>query len=342
MADNKHAALRYEVLDRCLSDRRRAYHANELLEACNHALSAIGTSGIQRRQLYDDINYMIEHYEAPIEREQDGHKMILRYSDPDFSIRKRPLSQNDMAQLKDTLLMLNRFKGMPQFEWMEELVNKLAAEFQLDGNCAAYVGFEHNEGVPGMKHFSPILEAIAAGKNIRFRYKPFPKEEITVTMSPHVLKQYNHRWYLLGHQPGVDYIPNYALDRIKGSVKTAGGKFVATDIDYQGDYFDDIVGISHLADSELEEIVLQVDDDYIGYFESNPIPGSLRPVKGQPGYYTIKVRYNYELANTIFAHADKIRIVRDPSGKLTAEVRRRWERAGEKIGQTQRSSGDCN
>jgi hypothetical protein len=46
------------------------------------------------------------------------------------------------------------------------------------------------------------------------------------------------------------------------------------------------------------------------------------------------------LANTIFAHADKIRIVRDPSGKLTAEIRRRWEKAGEKIGQTRRLSGN--
>ncbi len=332
MADNKHAALRYETIDRCLGNKRKEYHIEELLEACNDAIyDAYGTDGIKRRQLYDDLNYMEMHYDAPILRERDGHRMVIRYSDPDFSIRNRPLSQSDVAQLKDTLLMLNRFKGMPQFEWMDELVHKLSAEFHIDENCATYVGFEQNEGVPGMKHFSAILDAITAGKNIRFRYKPFTREEITVKMSPHFLKQYNHRWYLLGHQEGVDFIPNYALDRIKGSVQKVGGKYVATDIDYQGDYFDDIVGISHFADSELEEIVLQVDDDYVGYFESNPIHGSLRPVKGQPGVYKIKVRYNYELANVIFAHADKIRIVQDRSGKLTAEVRRRWEKAGEKF-----------
>ncbi|MCR4736703.1 MAG: hypothetical protein K5846_00915 [Bacteroidales bacterium] len=44
---------------------------------------------------------------------------------------------------------------------------------------------------------------------------------------------------------------------------------------------------------------------------------------------------NIFITSWLFAHADKIRIVRDPSGKLTAEIRRRWEKAGEKIGQTQ-------
>lgn len=333
MANNKHALLRYETLDRCLSDRRAAYHINELKDACNDALLSEHDESclVEIRQIYYDLQYMQEHYNAPIVRAQDGHRTIISYSDPDFSIRKRPMSQNDIAQLKDTLTLLSRFKGMPKYEWIEEIVGKLSAEFKLDENCAAYVSFEHNEGVQGIKHFSPILDAISQKQVITFQYKPYTMEERKVTMSPHLLKQYNQRWYVIGHEADVDYIPNYALDRIKGTVKINRKQhYVESTLDYEK-YFSDIVGITHYSDSELEEIILQVDDDYISYFESNPIHDPLYPVNGKPGFYKLKVRYNYELATAIFSHLDKIRVIQDPSGKLTAELKRRWKKAGEKL-----------
>lgn len=333
MANNKHALLRYETLDRCLGDKRAAYNIEDLKKACNKVLySEHGEDClVEKRQIYYDLQYMQEHYNAPIARERDGHSMILYYSDPDFSIRKRPLSQNDIAQLKDTLTLLSRFKGMPKYDWVEEIVGKLAAEFKLDENCAAYVCFEQKEEIPGIQHFEPVLEAIAAKQVITFRYKPMNKEELKITLSPHYLKQYNHRWYVLGHDENVDFIPNYALNRIKGEVKVnRKKKYTESDVNYEK-YFNDIIGVTHYEDSELEEIVLQVDDDYISYLESNPIHDSLRPVRGMPGCYKIKVRFNHELVTTIFAHLDKIRVVQDPSGKLTAELRRRWEKAGEKI-----------
>jgi hypothetical protein len=235
-----------------------------------------------------------------------------------------------MMQLKDTLTLLNRFKGMPQFEWMEDLVNKLTIEFNLDENSKPYVGFAQNE-VKGLGYFSPILEAISAKQVISFRYKPMDKKEMNITISPHYLKQYNHRWYVLGHvlgfKEGKDIIPIYPLDRIIGEVKINRKQaYKESQVNYET-YFDDIIGVTHYRDSKLEEFIMQVDKDYIPYFESNPIHETLRPVKDRPGCYKIKVRYNLELANTIFVHLDKIKILQDPSGKLTTELRRRWEDA---------------
>lgn len=334
MANFKYVNLRYETIDKCLSNKRKTYYIDDLVNACNKAIQEKYAESdgerVKKRQIYYDLKYLEEHYEAPIERKRDGHKMIISYSDPDFSIRKRPLSQNDMMQLKDTLTLLNRFKGMPQFEWMEDLVNKLAIEFNLDENSKPYVGFAQNE-VQGLNYFSPILEAISAKQVITFRYKPLNKEEKKVSLSPHYLKQYNHRWYVLGHEKEVNFIPSYALDRIIGEIKINRKQpYTENQVDYEK-YFNDIIGVTHYSDSELEEIFMQVDDDYIHLFESNPIHDSLKPIKGKPGCYKIKVRYNLELANTVFAHLDKIRIIQDPSGKLTAELRRRWKKAGEKL-----------
>ena len=331
MANFKYVNLRYETIDKCLSNTRKTYCIDDLVNACNKAIQEkFATSDgerVKKRQIYYDLKYLKEHYEAPIARERDGHKMIISYSDPDFSIRKRPLSQNDMMQLKDTLTLLNRFKGMPQFEWIEDLVNKLAIEFNLnENNRKPYVGFAQNE-VMGLGYFSPILDAILAKQVITFRYKPMDKKEMNITISPHYLKQYNHRWYVLGYEEGKNMIPIYALDRIIGEVKINRKQaYKESQVNYET-YFDDIIGVTHYRDSKLEEIIMQVDKDYIPYFESNPIHETLRPVKDRPGCYKIKVRYNLELANTIFAHLDKIKILQDPSGKLTKELRRRWKEA---------------
>ena len=79
MSDNKHALLRYETIDRCLGNTRKVYHVQELLDECNEAIyERYGEGGIQKRQLYDDLNYMIEYYDAPIVRERDGHRDGVR------------------------------------------------------------------------------------------------------------------------------------------------------------------------------------------------------------------------------------------------------------------------
>lgn len=193
------------------------------------------------------------------------------------------------------------------------------------------MSFQQNQNVLGMKYLSPILNAISAKKAIEFRYKPYDLDEMTIIMSPHFMKQYNHRWYVLGHAENLDYIPNYALDRIKGKIKLSKKPFVESEIDYQDGFFDDIVGVTHYKNGILEKIVLQVDDDYVGYFESNPIHESLRPVKGKPGFYSLKVVFNNELATAIFSHLDKIRLVSDETGLLRAELSRRLQHALEKM-----------
>lgn len=80
------------------------------------------------------------------------------------------------------------------------------------------------------------------------------------------------------------------------------------------------VGVTHYDDCGMEEYILQVDDDYIGYFESNPIHNTLRLVRRQPCFYKMKVCYNLELSNVIFAYLDKIKILKDPFARLAKKL----------------------
>ena len=78
MATNKNAMARYRALDKCFSSRTRKYYMNDLIEACRMALErqngdsgSKGAEGVQRRQIFDDMNDMELMYGVIIDRIQD-------------------------------------------------------------------------------------------------------------------------------------------------------------------------------------------------------------------------------------------------------------------------------
>ena len=77
MPTNKHAIIRYHVLDRCFSDVYKHYFVEDLIEACNKALYEYdGSKGISRRQIFDDINFM-EDSSLSRENNEDVDAKIL-------------------------------------------------------------------------------------------------------------------------------------------------------------------------------------------------------------------------------------------------------------------------
>jgi hypothetical protein len=60
MPTNKHATIRYQTLDRCFSNPGRKYYIDDLIEACNNAIFEYnpGSTGVKRRQIYEDIRFM--------------------------------------------------------------------------------------------------------------------------------------------------------------------------------------------------------------------------------------------------------------------------------------------
>jgi len=141
MATNKNATLRYIALDRCLRNPGKRYDIGALVKACNDSLTDVdpNSSGVKKRQVYDDLKFMRDSrgYEAPIESEREGRKAFYRYSDRNYSINNQPLNEQEALQLKESLLTLSRFKGLPQFEWIEELITRLEQSFHLKTETAS-------------------------------------------------------------------------------------------------------------------------------------------------------------------------------------------------------------
>ena len=150
MPVTKQKLIRHYTLDRCLRNQTRRYYIEDLLAECNKALEAKDCPPISLRTIKNDINEFETLYNTDIAHIPDSHgRMYYRYEDPKFSLQQSVLSDDEVAKLKDTLLMLSRFKGLPQFEWMTELVTKIEAKLHLDAHTESVIGFEANEYLQG-------------------------------------------------------------------------------------------------------------------------------------------------------------------------------------------------
>ena len=275
MAENKGAKVRYRAIDKCLRSKHGRFCWEDLRDACEKELYDVymEPKSVSRRQIYDDLNYMesMEGYNAPIERIRDGKRIYFKYSDPNFAIDKSPITPDEMDQLKETILMLNRFKGMPQFGWMEEILSKLEDKFHLNGAEDSVIGFEQNLDLKGLENITPLFEAIVNKQVLNIRYKSFKKNKpITCEIHPYYLKQYNNRWFLFGWNTEFGAITNFALDRIEAVSPMLGEyrpKPEGLDFD---EYFDDVVGVT-IPKGKVEHIVMRVAPDRYPYIKNKPL-----------------------------------------------------------------------
>ena len=276
MAQNKGAIVRYRAIDKCLRSKHGKYGIDELRRACEEALYDAFSEriSVSRRQLYLDLNHMESNagYKADIEHYRDGKKMYYRYTNPDFSIEKTPITSEEMDQLKETILMLNRFKGMPHFEWMEELLSKLEDTFHLKGSEDSVIGFEQNLDLKGLENITPLFEAIVNKQVLNIRYKSFKANKpITCEIHPYFLKQYNSRWFLFGWNTEFGMITNFALDRIEAiSPMLAEYRPKPANINFD-EYFDDIVGVTIPKEKRIEHIVMRITPDQYPYIKNKPL-----------------------------------------------------------------------
>lgn len=316
MATNKHAIIRYQALDKCFSNFGRRFYIDDLIDACNDAIYDFTGSrdGIKRRQLYDDIRFMESEagYSIPLEKIDDGRKKYYRYSDKNFSINKQPLSQTEAEQLKDTIMMLNRFKGLPQFDWMEEVLARFEDTFKLKANIDNVVGFEQNPYLRGLEHFTALFNAIINKQSLKVEYKASFGEPQYYIIHPYFLKQYNNRWFLFGLCQREDHnkLMNMAIDRIVGFEPSSISYINNEEIDF-AEFFDDVVGVTVPSNRPLEIIRLRIDKKRYSYIETKPIHATqtVKEKNNDSVVIELKLIPNYEFETLLLGFSDSLEII---------------------------------
>lgn len=302
--------IRYQVLDRCLRNRYKRYYIEDLVAACNEALLEYSEKNepVKVRQVYKDLNFMEEKW-SNIARIPDGRRKYFQWEDPNFSISNQPLNDEEVDKLKETIFMLNRFKGMPQFEWMEELLSQLEDRFALKGQSKSVIGFEQNLDYTAVKHLSGLFNAIINNQSLKIVYQKFDGVQRIWYIHPYYIKQYNNRWFLFGLNDERKLITNIPLDRIK-AIENIGIPYIKSDINVE-EYFDDVVGVT-IKEAPIETIVLKFAPERYPYVVSKPLHGTSKFPDPDNGIVEIKVIPNRELESLILSFGNQVEVLSPP------------------------------
>ena len=316
MATNKHAVIRYQALDKCFRNSGRKYYIEDLIEACCLAIYEYSgeDTGISRRQVIDDMNFMESEFgwSIPLQRVKDGKRVFYCYEDKTYSINNQPLNETEENQLKEALLTLSRFKGMPQFEWVDEISARLDSELDLSHSNQKIIDFEQNQYLKGLEFITPLYNSILYKKTISIKYQSFKQPtSVAITFHPYFLKQYNNRWYVFGQNHESGFIMNLALDRIESIDECKVKHLPNTEIDFN-EYFEDLVGVTLPDEGTLETILLEVSNELLPYILTKPIHGSqkLKDKGPKTSTITIDVVPNFELESLILSHGEGIKVTK--------------------------------
>jgi len=332
MPVNKNAFLRYKVLDACFRNPGRLYAMDDLVEACNAYMMEVAprSGGIRRRQVFDDIRFMesADGWQIPLVKWRSGRKVFFRYADLSFSIMSNPLSDLEIAQLRSAIDVIAQFKGMPQFEWIQDLLPKLSRNLALEDAPGTIVEFDHNQYLRGLEFLGALYSAVFYKKVLLIRYHPFDFETpCELVLHPYYLKQYSNRWYVYGYNPEngrSDWM--LALDRILAMEEMRAEYQPNGEIDWR-QYFDDIIGVTKPADCVPERVVLRFFGKTCHYIVTKPLHGSQKSRWIRPDVLEVHLEVipNYELESTILSFAGFVQVA-EPE-HLAQTIRARLQNA---------------
>lgn len=332
MPVNKNANIRYRTLDRCFRDTRKRYFIEDLIDECNEALLSYNfEGGVKRRQIFDDIRFMESDagYSIELDKLRDGKKVYYRYADPTFSINQQPLSQAEATQLQQAVMTLTRFRGLPQYEWIEEVITNLEHRFNLNGKSQGIVCFEQNPMLMGLEHLGTLIDAATTHQVLKINYHTYKNggRDMDFIIHPYYIKQYNNRWFLFGRNDETGQITVNALDRIKGLEPMSDIAYIATDIDFDH-YFDTIVGVTIPDDPAVETIVFRTTEKRYPYIASKPLHPSQRIVDRKQCILQIEVAPNFELEQKLLSFGADIEVLAPES--LREQIKKKVEDAYKK------------
>jgi predicted DNA-binding transcriptional regulator YafY len=321
--------IRYRTIDHCLRRVGKRWSWEELAEACGEALRYYIRSDMpnpSRRTIMYDIDHMRHGklgYYAPIV--YDRGEKTYHYEDPEFSISNSPLNQEDMQELNQALTILKQFSGFRQVEGIENIITKLEHTMNLQaGNPRQVIQFDHPVNAPGQKWLDRLYESIYNQKPLQLSYQPFHYEEpMLVEVSPHLLKEYNNRWFLIAWNHAFGAISTYALDRIQD---LAAGKTTfqaAPDFD-PNRYFKDIIGVSIPEEGVRCTVRLAASAKQARYIQTKPLHPSqvLEAETATEVIFRFQLIPNYELESLILSFGKDLRVL-EPRSLLDSVAERR-------------------
>lgn len=173
-----------------------------------------------------------------------------------------------------------------------------------------------NQRLKNIDMLPMLYEHIQHRKVLSVNYQPYGKDELTMTIHPHFLKEYNGRWYLFGYVDGKVY--NLAIDRMTAEpIEVPDAEYIPAPMGFYADYFRDIVGATNKEENEAIDVYVRAHTSYMyGLMETKPIHTSQEVYTpfgqhkdGEYGEFKMHVKLNEEFIGRILQMSGDLEIV---------------------------------
>lgn len=314
MPTNKHASIRYEVLDKCLQKESENNTEFNLRQICSDAIAMEDSNyesvEVSLRTFRSDIAHLkaiAEKHDVTILNRRGRYGYFYYYDKAGYSIFNNELSASEVGQLKCAMQLLSRFKGLPEYDSIAGLGAKLEEKYGIASGGQTYVEYEHVEST-GEEMMADICNFIIQQQPIKITYMPYGKPEKDWIIHPYLLKEYNNRWFLFGYNETESKISNVALDRIRADYEPVANIFIPnTFVDFS-EYFRNVVGVT-VRDYEPTEIIFKASESRAPYIESKPLHHSQVIKDYGSRLFSITVIPNNELDALLLSYGSDIEIV---------------------------------
>lgn len=304
----KSAKLRERYLDQILRNRNRMLTADEIRMELNRRL---GTD-ISRSTLYSDLSYMKQEYGAVIAK---NHRNQLFYEDPEFSIEKAPLTEEDKKLLDMAASIFKIFSSSPMLSKFEKTINKIITGSSITKSERTKMDCiqpENSHSDVGVKYIEPILNAILENQAIEIEYKKVGQDPDIKVISPYILKEISGHWYLIGFDNNKsNLIKNYALDKIL-SVKVSKQPYHYDHNFDAGQFFKYSFGIYHNYNDKPQKIKLEFKEPYINQLINYPLSPYQTHILSKDGKkltVNLELYESYEIVSEILKYGASVKVL---------------------------------
>jgi predicted DNA-binding transcriptional regulator YafY len=262
------------------------------------------------RTLRNDFTYL-KMCGAQIER----RKKSYYYQKPfeELNVLKSIIQIEDIEELYQTLEILQHFKHLPPTQAMRDLLERLKEEWGYEyKDPRKIIDFEEVELI-NEQQLNDLYKVIREEKTISINYLPFtattPQD---LVIYPYLLKEFRHRWYIVGLNKSLQKIQNIAIDRIKYWHKIENEKFISSPIPDILARFRDIIGVTLNENAPKEQIVVQLATHRARYVETKKWHHSQRKISEKDGktVFEFELIINNELRSRILEYSGDIEVLK--------------------------------
>ena len=315
MANTKDYAFREMIYDQCFSTGKE-FTCQQLMDIVNKRLEERSMKLIQSRTTFmQDMIEMNGKFNSLYGRngivyEDRNKKRYYRYRYGIDSIYNRELTQNDIENLQQVRGLLQGFKGMPDFGWIDQLLTRL--DQNIIGKQKEVASFEG--GTKRDKEYLMLLfNAIINRQVLDVEYRKFFDDSEKIVLHPYYLKQYWRRWYLCAKREGGKDIEVFSLDCMESVAINNSIKYKSTKTSLKK-YFKDLVGVTMPPETNVEHIELWADASLLPYLITMPIHESqtIRIDDARNCTVTLDAMINYELMQELMYYGERL-VVKSPA-----------------------------